>query len=510
MLEILPAEILELIYLHLDPQSCISLQNTSSNLQYKLDDSTKFHQHVCECLGLDTPEWSGEKSCQTSGRNLNFWKSLYKKWFSTDLALSSRKIFDVDRIMLDINNLRMNAKSNIRQRVLKLPESQRQVPDYKHLRRKLISESIFSYAVSDLYFILIVSSSKSYKSHLSVWNTSNTISYTYSISQYSAPKSDLPNLWVACSEDVMVYTNLLIIMATQAEPSNFFNEARPSNKDLIHVYDLDKGSEKADVAGFLVAKYTLAASVRFLPIILKEGGGSKLMAWGNLLLAVCPETSEDYYKYEPDTEPTLVIRCFDLAPVRVDRSGVQEMVLVGEHRLSGVKMKQPYSYIASDQKGPNIVMSFSKQDQHEEFLSQQFVILSLRCKETFISSIRTFNTTNMSRIPSLLNLDFGVRRREQSLIAVGEKFPVFATMDASGLVQLADGLGKFKQFYPVYGISDDFDTFYDELHIYGERVVIMKIFLNREMSLGSKNTILAVTNFAGELLWKIKTNIVSL
>ena len=116
----------------------------------------------------------------------------------------------------------------------------------------------------------------------------------------------------------------------------------------------------------------------------------------------------------------------------------------------------------------------------------------------------------MSRIPRLLNLDFGVRRREQSLIAVGETFPVFATMDASGLVQLADGQGKFKQFYPVYGISDDFDTFYDELHIYGDKVVIMKIFLNREMSLGSKNTILAVTNFAGELLWKIKTNIVSL
>ena len=84
-------------------------------------------------------------------------------------------------------------------------------------------------------------------------------------------------------------------MATKAEPSNFFNEARPCNKDLLHVYDLNKGTEKADDPDFLVAKYTLANAVRFLPIILKEGGGSKLMAWGDLLLAICPETSEDYF-----------------------------------------------------------------------------------------------------------------------------------------------------------------------------------------------------------------------
>ena len=233
------------------------------------------------------------------------------------------------------------------------------------------------------------------------------------------------------------------------------------------------------------------------------------MVWGNLLLAVCPETSEEYYKYEPDTEPSLVIRCFDLTSIMAGDmdNGVQQLELVAEHRLQGVRMKQPYSYIASDQKGPNIVMSFSRQEH--QCMSQQFVILSLKSRETFLSSINTYNTTNMTRIPSLLSLDNGVRRREQSLIAASENHSVFAVMDASGLVQLADGLGKFKQFYPVYGISDDFDTFYDELHIYGERVVTMKIFHNREMSVGSKNTILAVSNLDGELLWKIRTNIVS-
>ena len=506
----LPVEILELIYLHLDSKSCISLLNTSNNLHEKLEENVKFYRHVCRGLELITFEWCGEGAGQTPVRNVQFWKGLYQKWITAENVLSTRKGFEVDRIHMDINSLRSKGKSQILQRVLQLPKSQKNVPDYKTLRRKLVSESIFSYAMSDLYFALVVSSSKSYKSHLTVWNVSKAVSYSYSIDHNSSPNSELPKLWLACSEDILLHKNLLILMATKAEPSNFFNEARPCNADLLHVYDLNKGTDNGDDPNFLVAKYTLISAVRFLPLILKEGGGSKLMAWGNLLLAVCPETSEEYYKYEPDTEPDLVIRCFDLSSVIAGGIGEQQLEMVAEHRVQGVSMKQPYSYIASDQKGPNIVMSFSKQNQHEEFMSQQFIILSLKSRESFVSSITTYNTSNMSRIPQLLSLDNGVRRREQSLIAASDKLSVFSVMDASGLVQIADGLGNFKQFYPVYGISDDFDTFYDELHIYGERVVTMKIFLNREMSVGSKNTILAVSNFAGELLWKIKTNIVSL
>ena len=66
-----------------------------------------------------------------------------------------------------------------------------------------------------------------------------------------------------------------------------------------------------------------------------------------------------------------------------------------------------------------------------------------------------------------------------------------------------------RQFYPVYGISDDLDTFYDELHIYNDKIIILKMFLNLELSLGRKNTILSVSDTEGRLLWKMKTNPVS-
>lgn len=80
-------------------------------------------------------------------------------------------------------------------------------------------------------------------------------------------------------------------------------------------------------------------------------------------------------------------------------------------------------------------------------------------------------------------------------------------MDASGLVTLRHN-NLFLHFFPVYGISDDIDTYYDELHIYNDRVISLKIFQNRELSIGIKHNVLAVSNIAGELLWKHNTNIV--
>ena len=61
----------------------------------------------------------------------------------------------------------------------------------------------------------------------------------------------------------------------------------------------------------------------------------------------------------------------------------------------------------------------------------------------------------------------------------------------------------------MYGLCDDFDTYYDEIHIYNDRIVILKTFLNMELSLGRKNTILSVCDMKGRLLWKMKTNPVS-
>ena len=58
----------------------------------------------------------------------------------------------------------------------------------------------------------------------------------------------------------------------------------------------------------------------------------------------------------------------------------------------------------------------------------------------------------------------------------------------------------------MYGLCDDFDTYYDEIHIYNDRIVILKTFLNMELSLGRKNTFLTVSDTKGHLLWKINTN----
>jgi len=504
----IPLEILELIFLNLDSKSSISLLKTCRDIHSKLVDNLKFWKHVCLGLELGTFEWCGD-GIRTSGRQVEFWQSRFHKWRVSQNVLATKKEFEANRIHADINSFGREGNVKTLQRVVKLPEEQKNVPDFKTLRRKLISESIFSYAMSELYFVMMISSSKSYLSHLTVWDVSTTTSYSYSVNHHTAPNSDLVNLWLACSEDLLVHQNVLILMATKAEPSNFFNEARPCNSDMIHIYNLHNGTNDGRHPNFLVAKYTLKSAVRFLPLILKDGGGRKLLVWGNLLLAICPEVSETYYRHEPDTEPELVLRFFDLSSVLLgSASEVQQLQLVAEYKMEGVRLKQPYSYIACDQKGPNIVLSFSKQDPGGDFISQQFVNISLECRDTILSSIVTYDMNNMSRIPRLLSLDSSIRRREECLLAASEKHGVFAVMDAGGLVQLADGEGRFRLFYPVYGISDDFDTFYDELHIYGEKVVTMKIFHNREMSGGSKNTILAVSNFSGELLWKMKTNIV--
>ena len=110
------------------------------------------------------------------------------------------------------------------------------------------------------------------------------------------------------------------------------------------------------------------------------------------------------------------------------------------------------------------------------------------------------------RIPALLCSDSGARR-EQCLVGVGDSPGVFSMLASSGLVTLVSP--DIRQFYPVFGICDDFDTFYDELHIYQDKIVVMKIFRNLELSIGDKHTVLSVSNFMGQLLWKHNVNPVS-
>ena len=99
------------------------------------------------------------------------------------------------------------------------------------------------------------------------------------------------------------------------------------------------------------------------------------------------------------------------------------------------------------------------------------------------------------------------RRREECLVAVGDDTGQFAIMDAAGLVTV-HRQGKFTQFFPIYGICDNFDTNYDELHIYRGRLVMLKIFQNRELGLGEKRSVLAVASLEGQLLWRVNTALV--
>ena len=99
------------------------------------------------------------------------------------------------------------------------------------------------------------------------------------------------------------------------------------------------------------------------------------------------------------------------------------------------------------------------------------------------------------------------KRREECLVAVGDDTGQFAIMDAAGLVTV-HRRGKFTQFFPIYGICDNFDTNYDELHIYRGRLVMLKIFQNRELGLGEKRSVLAVASLEGQLLWRVNTALV--
>ena len=93
-------------------------------------------------------------------------------------------------------------------------------------------------------------------------------------------------------------------------------------------------------------------------------------------------------------------------------------------------------------------------------------------------------------------------------MAVGDKAGQFAVMDAAGLVTVCKQ-GKFTQFFPIYGICDNFDTNYDELHIYRGKLVMLKIFQNRELGLvGEKHSVLAVASLEGQLIWRVNTALV--
>ena len=118
---------------------------------------------------------------------------------------------------------------------------------------------------------------------------------------------------------------------------------------------------------------------------MKGGGGHRLVAWATTLVAVCPVVEEQYYtNNQLQAQARLDIKLFDLSQILTQRKpeqGKDEMqeLELGEHEqqeeelepkllcpifeemVEGANPRLPYSYLACDQKGPNIVLLFSKQ-----------------------------------------------------------------------------------------------------------------------------------------------------
>ena len=67
----------------------------------------------------------------------------------------------------------------------------------------------------------------------------------------------------------------------------------------------------------------------------------------------------------------------------------------GEYIVEDVVLKQPYSFMASDQKGPNVILSFSQ--QCSLCISQQFVNISLENKDRVMGAIRKYDRLSIPR-----------------------------------------------------------------------------------------------------------------
>ena len=93
----------------------------------------------------------------------------------------------------------------------------------------------------------------------------------------------------------------------------------------------------------------------------------------------------------------------------------------GEYIVEDVVLKQPYSFMASDQKGPNIILSFSQQCSH--CISQQFVNISLENKDRVLEAICKYDRLSIPRLVLVvltLFLARRIRRREKLILELKE------------------------------------------------------------------------------------------
>jgi len=504
---LVPQEILEEVIKLLDHKSAINLLHSCGIIYSKLEGNVRFWRHICQDFQLTNTEWMKD-GCEESQRSVQSLKELYFNKRRIQNRLKGEDPLETERIHLDINSFRWGKRVKDHQKIVKWPRPKREGVGFMTLKKELIAENIFSVGVSEKFFVLILSNCQTFKSHISVWKLeSGRVKFSYALTPTTTPYHLLPSLWLGCSEDLLVQGHLLILLASQAEQSNFFNEAQPCpGSPMLHVFDLNNEAR-------LVGTYSPPRTyTRLLPLILKEGGGTRLIMHANYLLAVCPEVGVEYYTVEHEVSPRCVLRMFDLGPCMESEGHpqgadiVHQLECVEYYEVKGVMLRQPGAFMASDQKGPNIVLSFSKQMEGREALGQQILTLNIEERGGMGHSVRVYTqeTEGFKRLPLLVGEGDIVSRREGVLIAASQHKDVFALMDASGVVLSKDLKGIVRNFIPVYGISEDWDTFFDELHLYQGNIVCMKTFQNRDMNIaGSKTTVLSVSSMSGNLLWKV-------
>ena len=176
----------------------------------------------------------------------------------------------------------------------------------------------------------------------------------------------------------------MIMMASTAQriAGEFWSwetKTRPKTNEIINVFNIDTKK--------IIAKYCLKDGfMRFLPKFLKDGGGKKLFYWNSILASVCPEVNKKY----SSTTTRVVLRFFDMSLIWTnDNEDLFHLEPFGEYVVDDVDLHQPLSYNASDQKGPNIVLAFSK--KFPDCLSQQFVTFSLEEKDLILPSIKVYD-----------------------------------------------------------------------------------------------------------------------
>ena len=176
----------------------------------------------------------------------------------------------------------------------------------------------------------------------------------------------------------------MFMMATKVQTSQHL-----SSNEMINVFNIDTKK--------IVAKYCLKDGfLRYLSSILKDGGGKKLLYWNNILVAVCPEVEKNFYvNRNHSAETRLVLKFFDLSLLwsKGNDDDVLNLEPFGEYVLQNVDLRKPLGYIASDQKGPNIILAFSK--KFPECMSQQFVSFSIEDKKTTLSSIKVYDKNSL-------------------------------------------------------------------------------------------------------------------